>query len=135
MRKHFYFLTLFVFDIILKQIALQSSSDFFLIPKLLAFRFFKNPTLAFSISFPQSIIVVFSVLILVGLIIFTYKKPQYFFPASLIFLGALSNLADRIWHGFVIDYFFLYPISYFNLADLLIFTGIILLIIKLSRQK
>jgi len=126
---------IFLLDIIFKQIALQTHGDFFLLPKLLAFKFFPNPALAFSIAFPQLIIIIFSIVILLGLLIIIYKNPQYFFPASLIFLGALSNLADRIWHGFVIDYFYLYPMSYFNLADLLIFTGIILLAIKLSKHK
>lgn len=134
MKKYLLTIILFITDIILKQIALGNRQIYFLIPKLLAFQLFKNRSLGFSIYFPQILIIIFSWLILLGLIILVLKKQNYFFPAALIFLGAISNLFDRLSHGFVIDYFYLFPISYFNLADLLIFSGVILFIIKLSAK-
>ena len=48
---------------------------------------------------------------------------------SLIILGALSNLLDRLIFGYVIDYIniFIWPV--FNLADAMIVVGIIFYII------
>ncbi|EKD89833.1 MAG: Lipoprotein signal peptidase [uncultured bacterium] len=135
MKKYFYLIFLFLADIILKQIALRDAEGFFIIPRIFAFYFFKNSALAFSIKFPQSVIVIFSILILMGLLFFVWQKPCFFFPITLIILGAISNLFDRISYGYVVDYFYLFPVSYFNLADLLIFSGLILLIIKLYRHK
>jgi signal peptidase II len=49
----------------------------------------------------------------------------------LILSGALCNLSDRVRHGFVVDFFqvdpdlFVYPI--FNVADIVIFIGAVLL--------
>lgn len=50
---------------------------------------------------------------------------------SLIVSGALGNFYDRLFHGFVVDFiefsFFDFPV--FNIADILVTTGSILLII------
>lgn len=52
------------------------------------------------------------------------------FGLALIILGGLSNFFDRIYFGYVIDYFriFILPISIFNIADLMIIAGVILII-------
>lgn len=46
--------------------------------------------------------------------------------------GAASNLFDRIFYGYTIDTFQFLNFSFFNLADGLIFAGVILLILKLG---
>ncbi len=46
----------------------------------------------------------------------------------LILTGASSNLLDRIKHGAVIDYLSLFSLMIFNLADVMIFIGVIILI-------
>ncbi|HPV70713.1 MAG TPA: signal peptidase II [Candidatus Magasanikbacteria bacterium] len=135
MKKFFLGLIIFLTDLGLKKITLQIQPDQPLISHWLSWTFFANPALAFSLSFPQPLIILTSILILLILIILVYKKPNYLFPASLIFLGATSNLIDRLLHSFVIDYFYFYPISYFNLADGLIFLGVIFLAIKIYQRN
>lgn len=134
MKKYFLILIVFLTDLVLKKITLQVQPNQPIIPRWLSWKFFANPNLAFSLSFPQSLTILVSILILVSLIVLVYKKPTYFFSTSLIFLGAFSNLLDRLSHSFVIDYFYLYPISYFNLADGLIFLGVILLAKKVYQH-
>ena len=46
----------------------------------------------------------------------------------LIFIGALSNILDRISYSFIIDYLDIFSLSVINLADLMISAGIIILI-------
>lgn len=46
----------------------------------------------------------------------------------LILVGAFSNLLDRWKYGWVIDYFDLLSVAVFNIADLMILVGIIILI-------
>lgn len=51
-----------------------------------------------------------------------------------IMSGGISNLVDRLWHGYVIDYFdinALIPFPIFNLADIGITIGWIVLIVSL----
>ncbi len=55
---------------------------------------------------------------------------------SLIILGGLSNLFDRIYFGYVIDWIrvFFLPISIFNIADIMIIGGILCLIFRLAKS-
>ena len=62
-----------------------------------------------------------------------------FMGVSYIFIlsGLIGNLIDRIFYGYVVDYFQVILLSYsfpiFNLADIVIVVGILLLMILLVR--
>ena len=60
------------------------------------------------------------------------KKPSpRLGPYSLILAGALSNIFDRMQYGAVIDYFAVPLIGlFFNLADVMICAGILLLLFR-----
>jgi len=55
----------------------------------------------------------------------------------LIITGGLSNLFDRIFFGYVIDWIrvFFLPLSIFNIADLMIFGGLLCLIFHLLKSR
>ena len=79
-------------------------------------------------------------IVLFFLILFLIKNRQnslLSFSILLMILGGVSNLFDRIYYGFVIDFIWLkfLPISIFNLADVLIFLGIICLLFNLKKFK
>ncbi len=146
----FFILFLFIADRLLKYLSFKG--EFFIIPKFFKFTFFANPHLAFSLPVPQNATIILSILIIsilsLYLFIIFYKRqkklankgsfaslrmtlgdnPKRELALALfaILLGALSNFYDRLAFGFVIDYLYLWPISYFNLADLIIGMGIIL---------
>lgn len=68
---------------------------------------------------------------IIGGIIFLFLQTKYFRQKMflvLIFSGAISNMADRIRFGCVIDYIDLKIFPVFNLADIYITLGIILFI-------
>jgi signal peptidase II len=97
--------------------------------------FYKNYGIAFGILLPQPIIIPFSLIILVlivWLIVKTLRKKDFILSLSLIFIlaGAVSNLWDRIIYGFVIDYINFIGLNVFNLADCLIFIGVLLLLLS-----
>jgi signal peptidase II len=54
-----------------------------------------------------------------------------------IILGGASNLFDRIYYGFAIDWIklFFLPFSVFNIADLIIIAGILCLIFNLKKYR
>lgn len=70
-------------------------------------------------------------------IIFYYKK--FFLKSNLaliiILSGALSNIVDRLMLGCVIDFIKIPFWPYFNLADLFITLGVIILIVKTLRNN
>lgn len=104
------------------------------------FNFRENYSLAFGIPFgpllstilPALIMAVLSVLI-VG----AYKKKDGLLCLALfsIILGSASNLMDRLFYGFVVDYIDVPLFTVFNLADVLIVFGIGLWALRLFGRK
>lgn len=107
-----------------------------IIPKVLRLIYVKNTGAAFSIfsehvEFLGIVSAIFSVLI----VIYAIKtKPVHLIhrlSISFIFAGAVGNGIDRIVRGYVIDFietvFIEFPV--FNIADIAITTGAVLLII------
>jgi len=80
--------------------------------------------------------------VILGLLVFLFfkivKKNHYLaFGLSLIILGGASNLFDRLYYGFVIDWIriFILPISIFNFADIMIISGVLLTGLMLVFHK
>lgn len=61
-----------------------------------------------------------------------YQEPLMATSLSLILGGALGNIFDRVWHGFVVDFLYFHYESFswpaFNVADSAITIGAVLLI-------
>jgi signal peptidase II len=114
--------------------------EFNIVGDLLKFAYKANYYIAFSLPLAGSFLLILVVLIIVGLIIYglvIFKKHEFIrlMPLVIIILGASSNLYDRIKYGFVIDYLDLKYFTVFNLADVMIVTGVILLIIMLYKKE
>jgi len=58
--------------------------------------------------------------------IFNFKKNKNFqsFAYLLIILGGASNMFDRLYFGYVIDYVQIINRSFFNLADVMLIMGV-----------
>lgn len=61
-----------------------------------------------------------------------YRKATT--PSALIVAGILSNSIDRMRLGFVIDYINLFNIFVFNLADIMILCGAIILFWQIVKE-
>jgi len=96
-------------------------------------KIFINHYVAFGLKLDLNLIYILTGLIL-GLFIFwlikSYSKKIILeiFGISLMFFGAISNLIDRILYGYVLDYINFPYFSIFNLADVMIVGGAIVLI-------
>lgn len=85
-----------------------------------------NTKSVFSLSWISFVAYPILFLLLFLLIFFLLQSlafPVRFFGLSIIFLGAISNLFDRIIYGGVIDFIFFGP-WVMNVADILIVSGI-----------
>jgi len=113
----------FIVDRILKEIALKGGilkSQFF------NFSLFKNTGLLWGLK--MSDYLYFPLIILVFLLLLYFLRvfandSQRFFYLNLILFSGLSNFLDRIFYGFVVDYFQLAG-TVFNLSDFLIFLSV-----------
>jgi len=119
-RKIILFLLILIFDRILKQYYKTKNS--FNLNIGVSFGLFSNKN--------QNYFYLVSLIILLFLVVLAYKnrkKSEYF----LLIFGGASNLCDRICFGGVIDYIKIPLFPIFNIADIMIFIGIIKLLIDL----
>lgn len=141
-QKLFLLSFLILGDQLLKFLAAKyfHQGGFFLFGGILGFEFFANYGAAFGLKMPTFLFYSFLALIFYFLVE-KFKKElkrgdfQVIFALSLIGLGGLSNILDRIFRGYVIDYFFIFPASHFNLADGAILFGVGIVIWKEIKMK
>ncbi len=99
-----------------------------------------NYNIAFSLPLAGwwlNVIIILLVFALIYNLLYYAEKNDYTksYLLFLITLGAISNLFDRLKHGFVIDYFDLKYFTIFNLADVMIVGGVIALVWLIFRDK
>ncbi len=105
---------------------------------LLQIGFYPNYNLAFGLPLPNVLIIILVIIILLFLcycwrLNLITEKNWNVLAVSLIIIGALSNLFDRLFFGYVIDYLniFIWPV--FNLADAFIVIGVSIYFIETIR--
>ena len=104
----------------------------------------KNTGAAFSIFRNNTLFLIILSIVIIGLLFYYLSKKIYLsklenISYGLILGGAIGNLFDRIIYGYVIDfidiYIFKYDYPVFNIADMAIVIGVIILIIDLFRGE
>lgn len=119
-------------------------SSISVIPHFFYITYVKNKGAAFGILSNQVILLIFVAVFLLGFLIYEVKKQKqesklFMITYSLIIGGLIGNLIDRVVLGYVTDYLEFYLGSYafpvFNLADMAIVIGVILLIIHEIRGE
>ncbi len=132
-RKHWLILSIVLMAVDQALKALLGQTNLILIPEILALRGTRNTGAAFSmLSDSPLLVVLLSIALLIALLMFAGKMLSHRLMAlslCMIFGGALGNLVDRLFRGYVVDYievlFINFPV--FNFADILITIGAFLL--------
>lgn len=136
---YFIALLLFVFDRILKYLAMsQEAVDSNSIRGFFSFE--KNFGIAFGLQVPKiflCVLIVSALILLVSFSLEYFRQKNFFahFLTLIIIAGAASNLIDRLKYGYVIDYFALKFWPVFNLADAMIVAGVGLWVLSLKDRK
>lgn len=136
---------LFLVDRLTKWLAFKISEGgiFLWSKKFVGLHLYKNFNLIFNIILPERLMYGLVSIILVLLLWFLVKNYALkniflIFSLSLIVAGAISNLTDRLYFGFVVDFISFVDYSFFNLADVYIISGVGLIFISefiLKREK
>lgn len=121
---------LFVLLIIVDQLAKDKASPVF-----------KNAAFAFSLPVPIKLIYFIYAVVIAGMTYYVAKNFKTFSLAAscawvLIFAGAVSNILERIYLGYVRDFIFITFYKWtgvYNLADGYIIAGVILLLLSSAR--
>ena len=121
-----------VTDRLLKSLAVNDyfEKTFKLVGNLLVINYTKNYQLAFSLPFNSSWAVILIIIIIIALLYYFVSllyRNSFIEAGILLFIisGAASNLYDRLKYGYVIDYLDLKYFTVFNLADVMIVSGIL----------
>lgn len=103
----------------------------------------QNTGIAFGLFKNHGVVFIIIPLIMIFLLVFNFYQYNYnnekfsrlyVTAVSLILAGAIGNLIDRIFYGYVIDFidFRIWPV--FNIADSAITVGAFLLILRLNSS-
>jgi signal peptidase II len=106
----------------------------------LAFENVRNEGVAFGLGGDISAVVIgATIVLLIVLLVFLATRTKtgwlIWLPAALLIGGALGNLADRARDGAVIDFIDLPLWPTFNLADVSIVLGVLLLLFDVERSE
>ena len=142
-KKYIPIIGIILFIIIDQILKVLCARDLMLIEGVLKFSNVKNTGGAFGI-FNTNIImmIILNIFLILFMIRFIISKRKYMNKKvyiGLLFLiaGGISNLIDRVFRGFVVDYIdFTQIIDFpvFNLADIVLVVGWILLIIGILKD-
>jgi signal peptidase II len=119
-----------------------ANKNIIIIPNILKFSYTENRGVAFGIGTGNIIIIILANIIILGIIIRFLKEKQeqinfkILFVLIMILSGGISNLIDRIFRGYVIDYIDinLFNFPNFNIADISITLGTITLIVIIIKS-
>lgn len=143
MKKKIYILSIisFILDQLVKYLVINFISyqdTITIIPKFFYLTYVKNTGGAFSILTGNAWLLLLIGLICIGVLIYYISKKEKISSLEKIYLGliiggTLGNIVDRLIYGSVIDYIGLIFGSYyfpvFNIADICIVSGAILLVV------
>ncbi len=147
MKKYWHYAPLLVLVFLADQLfknwayhSLRGKANFLILGRFFSLEFYQNRGIAFGIPLPTWFFFISFGVIMLILVYFFY---QYFqkklavplLALSAILLGAISNAIDRLRFGYVIDYLNLNFWPVFNLADILVVGGVIVLFCTLTREK
>lgn len=91
-----------------------------------------NYNFAFSIALPHALAYTLYALVLIAFCVWYYRADKTLadrFGFYLILGGAISNIVDRVMLGYVRDFISAFWGNVFNVADIAIVTGIVLILI------
>ena len=134
-------IVLIYFDQLTKYFAityLKNNDDIIVVQDIFKLRYLENRGGAFGMLQGKQMLFLITTTILLGLLIFIYKKTPWetkFIPLRgcmvLLLSGAIGNMIDRVYRTFVVDflYFELIDFPIFNIADIYITVSIIIFIL------
>lgn len=150
MKNKITIIALFAFfiDQIVKLLAASCLTSISLIPGFFSLIYAKNEGVAFSMFWGNRWFIIIISILLILFLIYTIKK-EYIeknensnfknITYGILIGGIFGNLFDRIFRGYVIDYIALnlfgYSFPIFNLADVAITFGVVLLIIDNIKES
>ena len=101
-----------------------------------SFRYVPNTGSSFGFFSGNNLIFIFITVFIIGVILFYYSREKNFnFAFDFLLAGGFGNLMDRTFRGYVVDFIDFKFWYVFNLADLFITLGVLLLLYYSIKEK
>lgn len=132
-----------VADVVLKRVAtniLPQKGSIDVLNGILDLQHHINYGAVGNLALPMWAITLLSILILAGCIwwlIDAWKSKDKYtvMGLSVVVLGALGNLIERLAHGHTTDYILLFERSVINISDILVFLGVAILLVTIGNRR
>lgn len=139
-KKHIIIpLILIIMDQLTKYLIVRSFNLYdklVIINNFLNFEYVQNTGISFGFFSGGRLIIIVASIFVIGFMIYELIKGNnniHNFSCTLILSGAVGNLIDRIFRGYVVDFIsfiiFNHKMAIFNIADTFVVSGVILYII------
>jgi len=122
-------IVLLTIDQVTKSLIIDKS--YTIIPNILNFTYTQNNGIAFGMGMNRNIVIIISIILLLAFLVLLVKNINKIsigktISLLLIIVGGISNIIDRIFRNYVIDFIDVSIFSFpnFNLADIYIVVGI-----------
>ena len=141
-KKHLIFFSLVFFVVLLDQISkylVRAMDKEIVVNSFFKIAFVKNTGISFGLFHGWNTVFICIAVMFIGGILFYYDKiilrDILIYSFALITAGAIGNLLDRIFLGYVTDFIAFNFFYVFNVADSAITIGAIILIIDSFRKR
>lgn len=133
-------IVLLTIDQVTKSLIIDKS--YTIIPNILNFTYTQNNGIAFGMGMNRNIVIIISIILLLAFLVLLVKNINKIsigktISLLLIIVGGISNIIDRIFRNYVIDFIDVNIFSFpkFNLADIYIVLGVIIFLITIIKQE
>lgn len=140
-RKTIFFLialAVIILDRITKYLSLNYlTQEIKIIPSVFSLKFTVNTGAGFGLFQGKTLMLSIISALFIIFILYYLKQiimEKYCFAVALIFGGAIANLFDRVFYGFVIDFMYIQFFPIFNVADTAISIGAVALFVYLMKD-
>lgn len=134
----FILLIILLIDQLTKSILINKNIS--IIPNFLELNYTQNTGIAFGVGNKNILIIIILNILVLGVIIKFIKENELnnkiLIPLFMVLAGGISNLVDRVFRGYVVDFISinLFNFPNFNIADIGIFIGILILIFVIIKK-
>ena len=132
MKNSFLILFLISLDQIIKFLITDRIIIIFKFPFI---NYSENYGAAFSLFENERIFLIIASLVVIGFVIYYFKYKNLQLGLSLVLAGAISNLIDRIFRGYIVDFINVGIWPVFNLADMYNVAGVLMVILLLRKES
>jgi len=129
--KYLIVLAIFLLDRITKELVERKILNLGRLDSILSFSLVHNYGAALGIDIPLFLLIILSVVAMICLFVIFERHP--FLGIGFILGGLLGNLYDRVFYGYVIDFIYIKNFYVFNLADVFITIGGVMVFFKLIK--